>query len=129
MLAFKFKRIFCLSMLLCLSSCASYHNLNTDGANHLGGGFMDVKLAPKLFSLTVKTNFAPWKNFSSAWKTWNKRAGELCNGAKFENIEVQESHYNTVAGEGYVISQVKGFVLCANSDLERSEIDRLIKGV
>jgi len=109
-----------------LSSCASYHNLNDGSANHLGGGFIDTQLATNFYSLTAKTNFAPWENFSGAWNTWNKRAKELCGQQEFENIEVQESSYNTVAGQGYVVSQVKGYVLCSGAKLEKTEIEELI---
>jgi hypothetical protein len=120
-------RIFqCLLLVMLISSCASYHNLNENGVNHLGGGFLDNQLAPSLYSLTVKTNFAPWKNFSGAWRAWEKRAKELCGQQNFENIEVQERSYNTIAGEGYVISQIKGYVLCAGNNLEKKEIERLI---
>jgi len=120
-------RVFqCLLLTVFISSCASYHNLNEGGANHFGGGFLDTKLASGLYSLTVKTNFAPWPNFSGAWSTWNKRAKELFEQQDFENIEVEESSYNTVAGKGYVISQVKGYVHCSDSNLEKKEIERLI---
>lgn len=126
MITFKFKPYQGLLLAFLLSSCASYHNLNEDGVNHLGGGYADKQLAKGFFSLTVKTNFAPWKNFSAAWKTWHKRANELCQQQSFENIDVQESSYNTVAGEGYIISQVQGYVLCAEARLEKTEIEHLI---
>lgn len=116
----------CLLLVLFVSSCASYHNLNEGGTNHLGGGFLDTELVSGLYQLTVKTNFAPWTNFSGAWNTWNKRAKELCNQKDFENFEVEESSYNTVAGEGYIVSQVKGYVHCSDSSLEKNEIERLI---
>lgn len=123
---FKLKIYLCLLMILLLSSCASYHNLNEDGANHLGGGFSDTKLAAGFYKLMARTNFAPWVNFSGAWSTWNSRATKLCGEQEFENFEVEESSYNTIAGEGYVISQVQGFILCAHSDLEKKEIERLV---
>ncbi|MBA6399910.1 hypothetical protein [Colwellia sp. BRX10-4] len=87
---------------------------------------MDTKLVSGLYRLTVKTNFAPWTNFSGVWNTWNKRAKELCNEKDFENFEVEESSYNTVAGEGYIVSQVKGYVHCSDSSLEKNEIEKLI---
>lgn len=110
-----------------VSSCASYHNLNEDGANHLGGGFLDTELASGFYKLTVKTNFAPWTNFSGAWSSWNKRAKELCDGPEgFENFEVEERSYNTAAGAGYVISQLTGFVYCTGSHIHKHELERLI---
>jgi hypothetical protein len=126
MCVYKVRLYQCLLLAMLVSSCASYHDLSEGGANHLGGGFLDTKLVSGLYSLTVKTNFAPWPNFSGAWSTWNKRAKELCVQQDFENIEVEESTYNTLAGKGYVISQVKGYVHCSDSSLGKKEIERLI---
>ena len=122
---YKLRILQCILLAMFVSSCASYHNLNKDGANHLGGGFLDSELVPGFYKLTVKTNFAPWTNFSGAWSTWNKRAKELCD-QDFENYEVEESSYNTVAGEGYIVSQVKGYVYCSGFSLGKREIESLI---
>lgn len=126
-----FQCVLLITSVTLVSSCASYHNLNEDGVNHLGGGFLDQQLDVGFYKLTVKTNFAPWPNFSGAWNTWNKRANELCsqqgnNQQGFESFEVEESSYNTAAGPGYVISQLKGFVYCSGSNIDKQDLERLI---
>ncbi|MEE9492316.1 MAG: hypothetical protein V3W04_02905 [Gammaproteobacteria bacterium] len=121
----KFAELLLLLSIL-VSSCASHHNLKNEGANYLGGGFRDKKIAPRFYKLTVKTNFSPWTNFSGAQRAWGKRARQLCENKDFESLRVQQDSYNTPAGHLYIISQIKGYILCSGSGLEKKEIERLI---
>lgn len=109
------KRIAVASLMLLISGCSSYHNLNTDGSNSLGGGFSDKEIHEGLYYIVSKTNFAPWTNHSGAHKTFNRRAAELCNSNKYKTIEMHESEYEhaqTAGAAKYIISQVKGYVIC-----------------
>lgn len=108
-------RIMMASFILLTSGCASYHNLNKDGSNSLGGGFYDNEIHERFYYIVAKTNFAPWTNFSAAHKTFNRRAIELCNSSNYTIIDVNESEYEHVQTAGaakYIISQVKGYVVC-----------------
>lgn len=113
---------FCSILFVFVSGCTSYHNLKTDGENSLGGGFFDKKIADGFYKLTVKTNFSPFENYSSARSTWNKRAKELCNGSDFENINTTQHSYNLPAGRLYVISQIDGYFICLNTLLSEEDI-------
>ena len=52
-----------------VSACASNHDLKK-GNNSLAGGFESDEVMPGLHYILARTNFAPWKNFSAARKSW-----------------------------------------------------------
>jgi hypothetical protein len=123
------RAFFVLVAVLLTSGCASYSDLNDGRRNNLGGGFEDKEVAPGLFHIVAKTNWAPWKNMAGAHKTFNRRASELC-GEKFTVLQISESAYEPFSMPGYppyIISQVEGYVLAARAKLTDSEARALIK--
>jgi hypothetical protein len=117
-----------LILIFTLGGCASYKDLNDGRRNNLGGGFQDHKLGDGLFYVLAKTNWAPWQNFAGANSTFQKRATELC-GANYRILKKDETSYEAMAGmRGYIISQVEGYVLSAQSPLGESEANKLIEG-
>ncbi len=124
------KSILIISILL-LSGCSSYHNFKTDGDNVLGGGFSDKKIHEGLYYIVSRTNFGPWINFSAAHKTFNRRATELCGSSDYKVIEVSERDYEHVEAIGsaqYIISQVKGYVICQPDIMSDAEAQGYIQG-
>jgi len=115
-----------LLLIVALSGCASYTNLNDGRRNNLGGGFQDQKIGDGLFYVLAKTNWAPWENFGGANSTFHRRATELC-GRDYKVLKREEISYESMPGmRGYIISQVEGYVLSASSHLSEEEARKLI---
>ena len=117
----KYSLIFTLSI---LSACSSYHNLKEDGNNALGGGFIEEKIDDGLYELTARSNFAPWAQFGSAEKTYNKRATELCS-TNYINLESERSAFDST-GMNHIIAQIKGYILCENSSIQEQQAMELV---
>jgi len=116
-----------LILILCVSGCASYKDLNDGRRNNLGGGFQDQKLGDGLFYVLAKTNWAPWENFSGANSTFLKRATELC-GADYKVLGKDQISYESLPGmRGYIISQVEGYVLSSKSSLKEEDAKKLME--
>lgn len=116
-----------LILILALCGCASYKDLNDGRRNTLGGGFQDRKLADGLYHVLAKTNWAPWSNLGGANSTFQKRATELC-GPNYKVLKKDETSYESIPGmRGYIISQVEGYVLSAQSPLGEAEASKLIE--
>ncbi|MDD4864337.1 MAG: hypothetical protein PHE38_10025 [Alishewanella agri] len=118
------KRIAISVLITLISGCSSYHNINKDGSNSLGGGFSDKEIHEGLYYIVSKTNFAPWSNHSAAYKTFNRRAAELCNSKAYKAIEISESEYEHIQTAGaakYIISQVTGYIICKPEVLSEAE--------
>lgn len=112
-------------LLMFISGCSSYRNISESGAGALGGGFTTTQLAEGIFKVTAKTNYAPFINYSGAYKTLNRRASELCQQAGFELHYVNESNYDHIPGLGelrYTISQVQAVVYCGDSESRIEEV-------
>ncbi|CAI3801289.1 hypothetical protein [Rheinheimera sp. MM224] len=120
-----------IGLVMLMSGCtSSYHNLNTDGSNSLGGGFADHKVHEGLYSIVAKTNFAPWADFSTAHKMFKRRATELCKSENFKSVRVKESQYEHIPTAGlvkYIISQVNGYVICNPEAITDEEAEKLIQ--
>ncbi len=78
--------------------------------------------------IIAKTNFKPWVGFDGAYKTFNRRAAELCSEESYKVLEQEEASYPHAYSQGeldYTISQVSGYVLCTSSpinDIKAKEI-------
>jgi len=117
-------------IILLLSGCTtSYHNLN-NGPNSLGGGFTDTKIHTGVYALIAKTNFAPWSDFSAAHNIFKRRATELCGSEQFSSIKIIEREYEHLPRAlppKYIISEVKGYIICETSKLTPSETEGIIE--
>ncbi|AOS98414.1 hypothetical protein AUP74_03048 [Microbulbifer aggregans] len=124
------KTIFCVVLLaLCTACSSSYHNINEHGANPFGGGFQDREVDEGMYFIIAKTNFKPWVNYSGAYKTFNRRAVELCGSEDYTVLKNEEADYEHISSSGemgYIISQVSGYVLCGSSAVTTVEAEKII---
>lgn len=128
-------RVFIATLTLC--GCVSTHNLNVDGPNAFGGGFIDREILPGFYYLTAIGNVSPWPSFSAAIGTWRLRADQLCGENAYQEIRASVSDglkglttvnirpgitldvpkYNTSIG---------GYILCASSGISHDEAVRYL---
>lgn len=104
------------ALLLALTSCTSSHNLDTDGANLLGGGYNVRDHTGGKFYITAKTNWAPVENLEAAREMWSELAEEACGGSDYEEEIIREYSYESLPAffgiVKYIVSAKEGYAVC-----------------
>lgn len=115
--------------------CASKHNLQTDGANSLGGGYFETRFSENVWKLTATTNFAPWPNHGAAREMWSDRASLLCGKSGYSEYQVSEfvrQHigplYNPILGEvKYLLTVKDGYAICGSKSFSQEELAKTVE--
>ena len=119
-------------IMLALSSCASSTNMNDGGANMFGGGIGDTEVAPGVYRITARTNFAPYENFGGARSMWDERAEEVCTPGKYRAVRTweytQEEAPSILGIVRYIVSIKRGYAVCESSGLSDEEVIDIIEG-
>ena len=109
----------------CLCGCASSHNVATGSANVLGGGYYQQKVHDGVFQISVKTNWAPWTNTSTARSSWREHAKALCGSEKFRELEGVEGSYDQ--GLRQIVTTRDGYAVCEKANLSDEAALALIR--
>lgn len=134
-------RYIILAALFTLGACESTHDLKRDGANVLGGGFIDEEIGPGLYLIKAFSNTSFFVTPESAAKTFEYRAKQLCSGG-YEEIRVLTDAYNSmtpvpkisipsrpglnVEGLNQVITSKIGHVRCSDAPISYDEARALL---
>lgn len=125
---------------LIVSGCASTHDIKRDGHNFFGGGgFIDDQVGPGLHLIKAFSNISPFVTTSSAAKTFEYRANQLCPDGYVEIRAITDAYQSStpnpsvpVKGVGTVdlpkaiISSKIGHILCNDSPISAYEAWMLI---
>lgn len=105
-------RIYCLALTVLLSACSTSYGPGTDSN---GFGYADRKIESDRYAIQVKVNNISDK--ADARNFFDKRASELCGGARYEIVRIKEDSVKMtsrgVLGENvYDFPFVDGEVRC-----------------
>jgi hypothetical protein len=117
------RAIMATTALLC--GCASSHNIATGSANVLGGGYYQQKVHDGIFQISVKTNWAPWTNTSTARSSWREHATALCGSDRFRELEITEGSYDQ--GLRQIVTTRDGYAVCESAKLSDEAALALIR--
>jgi len=113
-----------------LLACASTHDIQKDGINPLGGGYIESKLAAGIHHISVKTNVAPWVNLAGVRSSWRGRAEALCGPAEYREVDVKEDSYEHAPAflllVPYIVTTREGYAVCKDINLSDDEAMALI---
>ena len=112
-----------------LSACSStYHNKSRDGDSFGGGGFENYKYADGLFLLTASSNYTLTADYSDAQNTFDRRAGELCEGAyrTFDTEKMQKEFEHDYGALRKSKFEVSAFVICESSGLNDATVIKIV---
>jgi hypothetical protein len=122
--------VHCVIAAAILCGCASSHNLSTDGANLLGGGYFQNQVHDGIFQISVKTNFGPWANTYAARSSWRERAAALCGSDRFRELEIAEGSYDQTHSIGLlrqIVTTRDGYAVCERAKLSDDAALALIR--
>ncbi len=98
--------------------CASTHDLR-EGPGLLGGGVQHSEIKPGLHSILVRTNWAPWSNYSGAKSSWEAVADSLCGSNNYKELGISEAARDTgmqpMGVLRYIVTERTGYALCNNA--------------
>lgn len=110
-----------------LTGCASSHDLNRDGINFFGGGFIDQKIAPGLYLIKAFSNSLMVATSGAAARTFTNRAGELCQKGFVEIRSVSNSYKASGQRPLDDVKSKIGHVLCNDSPITVDEARALVE--
>ncbi len=121
--ALQLKHYLLLLVIMTLTACTSYRDINTEGQSFWLGGYTNKKLDEGLFKITVESGTAPIVYKIKVFNMWNRRAKELCDEsyqAIYFNVKAISP---TFTNNGYVITRATGYAKCNsfNGDLAKAK--------
>ncbi len=116
-----------IALAILLTGCASSHDLNRDGINFFGGGFIDQRVAPGLYLIKAFSNSLMVATSDAAARTFSNRASELCQKGFVEIRSVSDSYKASGPRPLDDVKSKIGHVLCNDSPLTVDEAGSIVK--
>lgn len=115
-------------LLALISGCASDHDLQRDGQNVFGGGFIDEEHGVGLYLVRAFSNISPFSTPNSAFQTFTKRAETLCQGKGYKIVNSNLGTYDTSIPmtPPPKVTFMAGNILCSDSTLTFDEAKKLL---
>lgn len=115
----------CFLTCMLITSCASTHNLKTDGPTFMGGGYHVSESDGGGYRIYTKSNASPWTNFGSVRDTWENLAEEKCGDSGYTELDVDEYSYELQPAMWgmlkYLISVKRGIAVCNTTSVNATE--------